>query len=60
MSGPCILAQAASSASEAGASTLTSTSDTENSNSAQDVSDVLADIEEDRTYKALGKRAESN
>jgi len=55
MSGPCILAQAASSASEAEAST----SDTENSIGFQDESDVIADIEEHRTYKALGKRAES-
>jgi RTX calcium-binding nonapeptide repeat (4 copies) len=58
MSGPCILAQATLSTSEMTAST--STSDTENSSSDQEESDVLADIEEDRTYKALGKRAESN
>ena len=60
MSGPCILAQATLSALEMAASTSTLTSDTENSDSDQDESDMLAHIEEDRTYKALGKRGESD
>jgi RTX calcium-binding nonapeptide repeat (4 copies) len=60
MSGPCILAQAASSASEAEASTSTLESNTEHNIGVQNESDVLADIEKERTYKALGKRAESD
>lgn len=60
MTGPCILAQATLSASEMAASTSILTLDTENNSSDQDEFNVLADTEEDRTYKALGKRAESD
>lgn len=57
MSGPCILANAGtlSAAVEEG-----STSDTENRFNAQEGSDVLEDIENDRAYTALGKHAEND